>query len=101
MAHSSSSEDIPWLAEVYLLGKVSGTGRTATVYRAREAGTDRSLAVKVFHKARIASQELQRREAIKAEVDLHRAVQHGVSITSKESESPANIMISLIFFQLE
>jgi hypothetical protein len=75
-----------------------GHGRYAKVYKAKEVGTHRVLAVKVFDRLGSRFEDARRRQDVKIELKMLDAVQSGVSllISRYVQMDLANTMISLI-----
>jgi hypothetical protein len=80
MAHSSSSGAASLLWKSYVKENEVGRGRYAKVYKAREVGTHRVLAVKVFDKLGSRSEDARRRQDVKIESKMLDAVRSGVSV---------------------
>ena len=80
---SSSSGGTSSIGKAYIKEREVSRGQHAKVYMAREVGTRRSLAVKVFDKPASLAEDMRRRQAIKHELKMLDAVRNGVSAASK------------------
>jgi hypothetical protein len=87
MALPPSSRNPTWLsAEMKYVIEESPLqeGRFCKVHKAKEVGTDKVLAVKVFNKLAAEPRERERRRAIRHESSMLAAVRQGVSITVRQ-----------------
>jgi predicted Ser/Thr protein kinase len=84
MALSPPSRDPSWLSaemKYVLEDQALAHGRYSKIYKAKETGSDKVLAVKVFNRLPETQRDSQRRIAIRHEASMLAAVRQGVSTT--------------------
>jgi hypothetical protein len=84
MALSPPSRDPSWLSAEMKYVKEDpplANGRYSKIYKAKETGSDKVLAVKVFNKLTAEQLDSQRRITVRHEASMLAAVRQGVSTT--------------------